>query len=59
MRKLVIAVLMIASLFKTETVWSGTPEWELNGNPQFIHYNAEKHLWVNTNNADNWMASLS
>jgi ribonucleoside-triphosphate reductase len=50
---------MIASLFKTETVWSGTPEWELNGNPQFIHYNAEKHLWVNTNNADNWMASLS
>ena len=59
MRKLVIAVLVITSLFKTETVWSGTPERELSGNSQFIHYDAEKHLWINTNNADMWMNTLS
>ncbi|MBX4181385.1 hypothetical protein KW807_00790 [Candidatus Parcubacteria bacterium] len=59
MRKVLITLLVIASFFRTETIWAGTPQWELNGNPQFIHYEAARHMWINTNNADAWMAGLN
>lgn len=49
MRKLVTAILMAASLFSTETVYTMEPAWVLWGNPENIRYDAEAHVWINDN----------
>jgi hypothetical protein len=57
MKKLTIVVLMIASLFRTETIWAGVPAYPelMFGDKQYIHYDAERHLWENTNSIDMWL----
>lgn len=49
MRKLFVAVLVIASLFKTETIYTMEPQWALWGNPEYVRYDAEHHKYVNHN----------
>ncbi len=45
--KLLVTALLIASAFKTEIIME--PEWILWGNPEYIHYDAERDVFVNAN----------
>ncbi len=57
MKKLFAFALVIVSFFGTERVYSGQPEFPelMFGNPEFIHYDRDSHVFVNTNLADNWL----
>ncbi|OHA89185.1 MAG: hypothetical protein A3C70_00590 [Candidatus Zambryskibacteria bacterium RIFCSPHIGHO2_02_FULL_43_14] len=49
MRRVFILILVIASMFKMETIYAGEPMWDLWGNQNHIRYNAESHEWINDN----------
>lgn len=50
-RILTSILLLLLSCIRTESVWAGTPDGFLWGSPEYIHYDAEKHEWVNENTA--------
>lgn len=51
MRRAFVLVLVVASMFKMETIYAGEPMWDLWGNQNHISYNSETHEWVNNNPA--------
>lgn len=49
MWKFLIIVLVVASLFRVETMYTAEPQWMLWGNPEYISYDAENYRYVNHN----------
>jgi radical SAM superfamily enzyme YgiQ (UPF0313 family) len=48
--KAIFSILMVVlSFLKTDTIFTGLPEWELWGSKQFIHYDRSAHVWLNSN----------
>ena len=48
--KTILSMFLVAiSFFETGTAYSGEPMWDLWGDPRYIHYDSEVHIWVNGN----------
>lgn len=53
--KSIFCILLVLSTFQVKHDFTGQPEWLLWGNPDFITYDAERHVWVNKNTQiDSW-----
>lgn len=49
MKSMVSVLFVVSSLFSVECVYTGKPMWILWGDPRFIRYNPDAHVWVNKN----------
>lgn len=49
MKAIVGIVLVAASLFKIDVVYTGQPMWLLWGNPEHVSYDPDAHVWINRN----------
>lgn len=48
--KAIMSILLVAvSLFKVDVAYTGQPMWLLWGNPEYISYDSDTHVWVNRN----------
>lgn len=51
MRRIFVLLLVVASMFKMETIYAGEPMWDLWGDQSHISYNPEAREWVNSNSS--------
>lgn len=50
--KAILGIMLVAiSMFKIDIVYTGQPMWMLWGNPDYIRYDSDSHVWVNENPA--------
>jgi hypothetical protein len=49
MRHVISLILLVSSLFRVETAYTGEPEWLLWGDPHAISYDSNHHEWINRN----------
>ena len=49
MKAFVGIVLVFASFFQIDVMYTGQPLWLLWGNSEYIRYDSEAHVWMNHN----------
>lgn len=49
MKMVVTILLVMASTFRVDVVYTGQPMWNLWGNSDYISYDSDNHLWINHN----------
>ncbi len=49
MKAIMCVLLVTASIFQVDVVYTGQSEWLLWGNPDYISYDSDNHVWINHN----------